>query len=276
MKKLIKHNKYVYSTVMLGINLLLYIIYIFTFNSRCLLRVSGFNRNTPYEKIKRLKDKHKGERCFIVATGPSLLVEDLEKIKDEITFSMNSIFMSFDETTWRPTYYGIQFPEFYEKYKNQIDTLDVKYKLVGDVIKRAKLSDHDFLFPLNMLNHNWTHAKYHTKFSSDAFKAIYSGYTITYSLIQLAVYMGFREIYLVGVDCNYATNQKHHFKDYGIVDPSFISVGDKMRVAFQEAKRFADAHEIKIYNATRGGMLEVFERVDLDSLIEKERYVNYR
>ena len=32
------------------------------------------------------------------------------------------------------------------------------------------------------------------------------------------------------------------------------------------AKEYAERHEIKIYNATRGGKLEVFERVDFDSL----------
>ena len=71
-----------------------------------------------------------------------------------------------------------------------------------------------------MLNHNWSHKKYHSKFSDNAFEVVYSGYTITYSLIQLAVYMGFKEIYLIGVDCNYSSNKNNHFKDYGIVDNS--------------------------------------------------------
>jgi hypothetical protein len=37
--------------------------------------------------------------------------------------------------------------------------------------------------------------------------------------------------------------------------------------AYREAKKYADLHNIKIYNATRGGMLEVFERVDLDKVL---------
>ena len=39
--------------------------------------------------------------------------------------------------------------------------------------------------------------------------------------------------------------------------------------AYQKAKQYAETHGIKIYNATRGGKLEVFERVDFDSLFEK-------
>ena len=239
------------------------------------LRVSRIYRKSPYEKLKILKDKHKGERCFIVATGPSLLIEDLDKLRNEITFSMNSIFLSFDETDWRPNYYGIQFPDFYNKYKSYIDRLDVDVKLVGDVIsKQVKLSDDFYLYPLHMLNHNWSHKKYHSKFSDNAFDVVYSGYTITYSLIQLAVYMGFKEIYLIGVDCNYSSNKNNHFKDYGIVDPAVSAASEKMICAYKEAKKYADKNHIKIYNATRGGMLEVFERVELDTLLITDKVKN--
>jgi len=248
-----------------------FLISTITFQLNKLLRVGRIYRNSPYEKLKTLKNKHKGERCFIVATGPSLLVEDLDKLKNEITFSMNSIFLSFDEINWRPTYYGIQFPEFYHKYKDCIDDLDVGAKFVGDVVsKQTKLTDDYYIYPLNMLNHDWPHKKYHSKFSDDAFKVVYSGYTITYSLIQIAVYMGFEKIYLLGVDCNYSNKKSTHFKDYGIVDPLASIAGEKMICAFKEAKKYADKHHIKIYNATRGGMLEVFERGDLDNILSEE------
>ncbi|MBQ4379398.1 MAG: hypothetical protein II821_09430 [Treponema sp.] len=36
--------------------------------------------------------------------------------------------------------------------------------------------------------------------------------------------------------------------------------------AFFAAKRYADEHGVRILNATRGGKIEVFERVDFDSL----------
>ena len=84
--------------------------------SKC-LRISRIYRKSSYEKLKSLKDQHKGERCFIVATGPSLRIEDLNLLRNEFTFSMNSIFLLFDETDWRPTYYGIQFPDLYQKSK---------------------------------------------------------------------------------------------------------------------------------------------------------------
>ena len=53
-------------------------------------RISG-NGNQKYNSLKMYKDIHKGERCFIIATGPSLTMEDLEALKSEYTFGMNSI-----------------------------------------------------------------------------------------------------------------------------------------------------------------------------------------
>ncbi|MEH7386551.1 hypothetical protein V7147_14250, partial [Bacillus sp. JJ1521] len=78
------------------------------FNLKKYLRVIGFDRNSQYQKLKKIKNKHMGQRCFIIGTGPSLTIEDLEKLRNEMTFSMNSICLAFDETDWRPTYYGIQ------------------------------------------------------------------------------------------------------------------------------------------------------------------------
>lgn len=57
------------------------------------------------ERLYALKDKHKGMRCVIVGNGPSLAVRDLDKLKNEITFASNRIFLAFSETEWRPTYY---------------------------------------------------------------------------------------------------------------------------------------------------------------------------
>lgn len=41
---------------------------------------------------------------------------------------------------------------------------------------------------------------------------------------------------------------------------------DFATMTFEKAREYADGHGIKIYNATRGGKLEVFERVNFDKL----------
>ncbi|MEN1969994.1 6-hydroxymethylpterin diphosphokinase MptE-like protein [Lentibacillus sp. N15] len=232
------------------------------------------DKNSPYEKLKEVKNKHKGERCFIVATGPSLTIEDLEKLESETTISMNSICLAFNETNWRPTYYGIQDDSVFLKMRKYIETLDVAGIFVSHTVPQQlneKLSDDYYYFPIDMFYHSIERKKYNTKFSDNSFAAVYNGYTVTYSLIQIAVYMGFKEIYLIGADCHYGNDMNHHFIDYDHLDPTYASAGDMMTSGYKVAKKYADQNNIKIYNATRGGMLEIFERVDIDELLRAKK-----
>ena len=90
---------------------------------------------------------------------------------------------------------------------------------------------------------------------------------MTYAAIQLAAYMGFAEIYLLGVDFTYCgSSQKTYAHFYK--EEKLISVGADKHVllAYKAAKKYADENNILIYNATRGGKLEVFQRVNFDDL----------
>ena len=86
--------------------------------------------------------------------------------------------------------------------------------------------------------------------------------------------MGFSEIFLLGCDCDYGTSKKNHIVDYNmgakLDDLRMKATVDNLILAYKAAKRYADAHGVRIYNATRGGKLEVFERVDLDETLNKK------
>ena len=71
------------------------------------------------------------------------------------------------------------------------------------------------------------------------------------------------------VDANNNLSVNPNVKDH----PEFLNGNDNgtywvdnIYNAHVAAKKYADEHDIKIYNATRGGKLEVFPRVDFDSL----------
>lgn len=227
--------------------------------------------STRTRSIKQYHNKFKGKRCFIVATGPSLTYDDLELIKDEYTFSMNSIVMGFEKSNWRPTFYGIQDEYVYEKVKDDLLKSKLNHVFVGDKIARLySILPNWKVFYVDKLNQRIEtdfHNHYYTKFSGNfAYKA-YDGYTIAYSLIQLAVYMGFSEIYLLGCDCNYEKGKQQHFIEHGHIDSSVDTLPQRMFVAYEVAREYADKNGIKIYNATRGGMLEVFPRVKLEEVV---------
>lgn len=232
------------------------------------LRAAGIKGKQDYSAIKAFKGIHMGKRCFIVGTGPSLTMEDLQLIKNEYSFSVNSIVLSFEDTDWRPDYYAIQDKFAYIRLSDAIKHAGMPYIFNGISDKlMTPVMDIDYIpFPLNLLDHGKMIPNHITKFSPDAYKVVYSGHSITYSVIQLAVYMGFKEIILLGVDCDYS-KPVNHIKAYS--QQNDRNAAYLMRESFKVAKKYADKHGIKILNATRNATLDVFEKVELEKLNEK-------
>lgn len=217
-------------------------------------------------QITKFKDIHVGKRCFIVATGPSLRVKDLNLLyeKKEICISVNGIFKIFDSTRWRPDYYMLCDPKGMLFWKKDILSMDVKTKFISDVawnLSSSEINGH--IYKWHQQN-EWEDGK-EPNFSSDFAQKGYTGYTIVYDgALQLAAYMGFREIYLLGTDCTNSLDKNHFVNNYGS-QATHLNLKNIM-LSYKAAKKYADMHGIKIYNATRGGNLEVFERIDFDSL----------
>lgn len=237
------------------------------------LQRSNGKDDPKYTWIKKYKNTHLGERCFVVATGPSLTMTDLELIKNEYSFGMNSTLLCFDKTTWRPSFYMVQDENVYEKLKVEINEANTNGRfpvVISDVIANEIDCEGKFKsFPYHFLDHK----KYHKngfgefKFSNDCYSIVYDGYSVTFSILQFACYMGFKEIYLLGSDCNY-NQKKSHFIDYGFHDPKAAIAGDKIITAHSEFKKYADSIGVKVVNCTRGGMLEVYPRMSLEEVLE--------
>jgi hypothetical protein len=228
--------------------------------------------------LQKYKDKHLGGRCFIIGNGPSLKITDLEKLKNEATFATNKIFLAFEETSWRPTYYCSTDPMMIIENAKIIEHLEAVEKFIAISLYSRKRIQGVLHFPHFVK----TFYPNYPEFSSDISYEIVGASTVTYTAIQIAAYMGFREIYLLGVDFNYPqsvnargdvvlSDVKAYFtekymekKEFG-KDYYFPNLECGL-LDYKKAKEYADGHGIKIYNATRGGKLEVFPRVDFDSI----------
>lgn len=239
-----------------------------------------FEKTEYGRRLSALKDIHKGERCFIVANGPSLAANDLNKLAElhEITFAMNRIYKIFPETKWRPDYYVCEDIKIFNEAIADINAIPAKLKFIP--------INHHWYNGINIEGALYFWANYdQTKkcpygFSAEIEHQMDCQGTVTFTCINIAAYMGFKEIYLIGVDHNYRViineegnqivdeNAKDYFcanYDADIQDTVVHDMGQNTR-AYRNAKAYCDIQGIIIYNATRGGKLEVFPRVDFDSI----------
>jgi len=227
-------------------------------------------------KIELLKDQYKNRRCFIVATGPSLTYDDLACLHQnhEFCISMNSIFTCFPKTQWRPDCYTVLDAGGILMWRDQFHKLkDVAYKFIADsqpYFDYTQLDDSWYIYHSILDDYSIKNML----FSDDFSKKVYNGSTVTYACIQLAVYLGFQEIYLLGLDHNYKKDVRSHFTDQAEPEEIFDGMNEQNRIldvsyaAYQKAKKYALENNIKIYNATRKTCLDVFEQVDFDTLFD--------
>lgn len=237
------------------------------------------------KKICSIHNIHAGEACFIIGNGPSLKIADLEQISklDIITFATNSIYKIFNQTDWRPTYYCAQDQQVIDKIGMDFDFVikdckgmfirrDVYNQLSKEVQQNKKL------YLPRLVMH--IRKDRYFDFSEDLSKFGADGCTITYLMMQIAYYMGFKTIYLIGIDHDFpfALDENDNIILNDSLQQDFFEKEEKNRInparpyemtmAYKSAKKFFDNNGIKIFNATRGGKLEVFKRINLEQLLK--------
>lgn len=226
-----------------------------------------------YEKkteIAKFNHVHEGESCFIIGNGPSLRIADLELLQEKkiVSFGSNGLFNIFDKTDWRPDYYMVIDGLFYKNNKetiqNQVNVIKFLPILLGDIALDDSKS-----FYYTVKNYITNDALF--EFSDDASQYICSGKTVTYALLQMACYMGFKTIYLLGVDWTGGKGsgiaRGHFYKDNLTKTSVSYDLIDQERIAYESAFAYAKNHGVEIYNATRGGELEIFDRISFDELM---------
>jgi len=241
-------------------------------------------------RLRALRGKYKDhKRCFLIGNGPSLNRTDLAMLKDEVTFAVNGFFLKTEELGWRPTFYCVEDHLVAEDRAPWINDFQGPIKFFPAYL--------GYMFPqrADTIFYNHRPRKSYPKgfdFSLEADKITYTGCTVTFSMMQLAAYLGFREIYLIGVDASYEIpSDAKEGKDYGVgildmqsddpnhFDPDYFGKGfrwhdpqvHKMIEAYEEARHTLEGTGQTIYNATIGGKLEVFERRDFNEIFPSSR-----
>ncbi|MGK7942515.1 MAG: hypothetical protein AB4062_20615 [Crocosphaera sp.] len=272
-------------------------------NSKNALPLWKFRFSEESRKWKKLKNKYAGQRCFIIGNGPSLKSQNLTLLKDEVTFVTNWFILHENCQKINPTFYCLCAQEMFgtESHFKQgwNKTVVFNSKLYGLIqekipkaikvfpfffregIKQQKLfPNHElrYLFfepPVKMIN-------YQQSMNLDiATQRLHTGDTVIINFcLPIAYYLGFKDIYLLGCDCDYGMqkpgdSRQYFYKSeqqtgdapsYKWLQKSWANDGPMIK-SYAVAKREFEERGRTIYNATSGGKLEVFPRVKFEDIL---------
>jgi hypothetical protein len=225
-------------------------------------------------RLSALRNQFLGRRAFVIGNGPSLAKTDLSLLKGELSFGSNGLFLLDQTYRFRPTVYGVEDRLFAEDRAGDINAYDSTIKLFPwDQWER--LHGHAYLPLIRQYSP-------YPQFSADISSAVYSGWTVTYVLLQLALYMGVRQVILLGVDGTYPVvrhdeksivvslgeDANHFASDYFGPGKRFHKPQpERVRISYEHAKECFRLAGGEIWNATSGGALDVFPRVDLREVL---------
>lgn len=222
---------------------------------------------------QKLKDKHKGETCYILGNGPSIKNLDISLLDGKITFVVNKFYKSPFYSQIKPTYHCVYdryiFEECKEDLKVIIDSEDSltnfiftrrAYAYFGDNIKCS------YIYSTMLPTSDGLHI--------DLSKNANTWLNVIPFVIMCALYMGFSKIVLLGCDFSlFASRKDSHFYDAGeSVDRKeslFQDLQGHAIVCSQHSylKKYADTHNVEIINCTEGSLLDVYPQKSLEDYI---------
>ncbi|GIV64221.1 MAG: 6-hydroxymethylpterin diphosphokinase MptE-like protein [Chloroflexota bacterium] len=228
-------------------------------------------RRDTIRRLPALKDSQRGKRCFILGNGPSLAQTDLSRLRDEFTIGLNRIYLAFPQMGFETSYYLSINDLVIEQCAEEIKTL----KMPRFVSWRA----HRWLQPDENLFFLYT-TYTGPKFAHDLTGRVWEGATVTYVALQVAFYLGFDTVILIGVDHNFTTQGKPNTTvvsqgdDPNHFHPGYFGKGFRWQLpdletserAYRMARAAYEAAGRRVLDATIGGKLTVFPKVDYDSL----------
>jgi len=220
------------------------------------------------ERIRKFKNCHFGERCFIIANGPSLSKMNLEYLSNEISFGLNRIYLNFENSTFRPTYFVAVNDLVIKQFHKDISGLEMPRFLSWNNRSVFDPKDQNNIFLKSKL-------VLQDHFEKNLTHSLVFGGTVTFVTLQVAFYMGFQEVILIGLDHNYVEKgtpnkqeTRNEDQDENHFHPNYFPKGSKWQLPdiFRSEVDYKIALDVyeregrKIVDATQDGKCTVFPK----------------
>jgi len=231
-------------------------------------------RRESIRKLAALKDSHKGERCFLIGNGPSLRNTDLSRLKGEFTFGFNRIFLAAAELGFAPSCLVSINDLVVEQSAAELQALKIPKFFSWHSRRWLQMAD-----DIHFIYTSYTGPG----FARDVTGRVWEGATVTNVALQLAYHMGFARVILIGVDHNFTSAQgkpnetvvssgadPNHFSG------AYFGKGFRWQLpdletserGYHLARQAYEADGRQVLDATVGGKLQVFPKVDYESLFK--------
>jgi len=242
-----------------------------------------------YAANKVLANRHAGERCFILCTGPSIKNQDLSRLAGELVISVSNAYLHKDFALYRPKYHCVpQITYGLMTHADVVDWFQDMHPRIGDAEMVLANSERELvagrcLFPGRTVHYLNMHGDPRDLEAVDLTGEVPSPQSVSVMASMLALYMGCKEIYLLGTDHDqFLTGEYTYFFDKSPVSGKDSTVNPDGTVSTKRHDEFqayarlwrqyrwlrlvAEQMGATIYNASHGGALDEFDRVNYSGM----------
>jgi hypothetical protein len=242
-------------------------------------RERGVPLTSSDKVITAYRGRHAGETCFILGSGPSLTFEDMEKIKGLPCFGVNKVYLAYPHVSWRPTYYALADRRVAEQVKEHVHQVTCP-RFVAKWASGPVLHNSPWVVLRDL------QSRKPVDFSQNLLLGAYGGGSVIYTAIQIAYYMGFSTVVLLGIDFSYSgltstgnvsaagevlvkSDDRNYFIP-GYTSPADVQAApryEELRKAFLAAYEAYAADGRVLVNASRKTALDVIPRATLEDYL---------
>lgn len=235
-----------------------------------------------------LKDRHRGERCFIVGSGPSIKQQDLSLLDGECVLTVNNAFVHPAFIRSKPKYHvtspiishhgDCQSIESYVGWLKDMEEKTASAEMFFHIGDHSLIEDHQLFLGRKIHWVEHLHSWDENDKSPIDLREIPPIWSVSETAITVALYLGFEKIYLLGFDHDWFNGLFSYFYDYKTEHkdlPEDFSVPQvdseyQMRRHATMFKKYKYLYSLKknIYNANAdmNSYVDVFPKVEYDGL----------
>ena len=225
------------------------------------------------ERLAALRDRHHGQRCFIVANGPSLNSMSLGVLRGEHVIGLNKIHLGLPRLGFYPRYVVAVNRTVIEQAAEALSALNCIRFLGAQAALAAGLQPTALTYLVDT-------SRPPARFCTDIALGLHEGWTVTHAALQVAYHLGYADVVLIGLDHRYRFDgspnearvldgpDPNHFSEkyFGFGqrwdNPDLV----ESEVSYRTALQAFEAAGRRVRDATVDGACTVFPKVEFRSL----------